>query len=237
MNTWIRTLGLGLGGGGEPGTSWEQIWQALWRLLSEEYVKNESEYRNFKYLIPALILIHTFFIFQIKNLREFPISFILLLPWGHLAVTVPGTSFSSIWVTKRTRTVAPAPPPSCDTCCETASTPSSPLESYCCWISGARVTDGTRGHFLPSSPAPRRPRSPEMMQPSCTFKMPAQVLNMLDPHRTEDSSKQETFLSHAARRPLCPHRYFSLKLNTFYKLSYHHEPVLTWVQGQLLPLL
>jgi hypothetical protein len=79
--------------------------------LSEEYVKNESEYRNFKYLIPALILIHTFFIFQIKNLREFPISFILLLPWGHLAVTVPGTSFSSIWVTKRTRTVAPAPPP------------------------------------------------------------------------------------------------------------------------------
>lgn len=44
----------------------------LSRLLREEYVRNESEYRKFKYLIPALILIHTFFIFQIKNLQEFP---------------------------------------------------------------------------------------------------------------------------------------------------------------------
>lgn len=234
MNTCILTLGLGLGGGREIGTSWEQIWQALWRLLREEYVKNESEYRNFKYLIPALILIHTFFIFQIKNLREFPISFILLLPWGTWRSLCQGPSLQHLGH-KGSKDIS---------CCLTTTlvTPAVKLAPFpiLLWkatIVGFRVPEWCMGPDTISWPpaCPRGPWNSEMIQPSCASKVLAQVLSWMHARYTLNWGllQERGFCHTQPGGPSALTVVFILKLtNQFYRVPCHHKPVLTCMQGK-----
>lgn len=135
--------------------------------MREEYVKNESEYRKFKYLIPALILIHTLF-FRLKIYKN-SYLFHPSPPTRHFVVTVPETIFSNTWVKKVMRQEPPnhgvAPSPS-------RQLPSSPTRKLQLLASGARMTDGTKATSWPPQPIPERAMVfSELMQPRCGFKV------------------------------------------------------------------
>ena len=146
----------------------------LSRLLREEYVRNESEYRKFKYLIPALILIHTFFIFQIKNLQEFP-----SLSSFSSRETLLGHSFrdhvSQHPGRKGHVMVAPPSPPPHGTLLHWQFPQCHPRRLQLL-ASGARMIDGTKATSWPPQLIPEMATEfSEMTQPPCGFKVLARV--------------------------------------------------------------
>lgn len=191
MNTGGLTWGLGLGGGGERGTSWEQIWQTLPRLLREEYVKNESEYRKFKYLIPALILFTLSLFFRLKIYKNSHL-FHPSLPTRHAMVTVPGTTSGSPRV-KRGDEKSSTHPPLPWYLSPHQTSPLTPLQEATIvgflapeWLMGPKPLPG-----LLSSPREATEFS-EMMQARCGFKVLAQVQTLW----AQISSWNKSFLSH-----------------------------------------
>lgn len=132
--------------------------------MREEYVKNESEYRKFKYLIPALILIHTFFIFQIKNLQEFPSlssfsSHEALC--GHHSRDHLQEHVWVKWGHEESR------PPYCQ--------PPPPRHAPQLHLSGTSMTVGTKATSWPQLSPERATEFSGITQPSCGYKVLARV--------------------------------------------------------------
>lgn len=155
---------------------------------------------------------------------------------GHLAVTVPGTVFSSIWVTKGTRTVAAVwPPPPVTPAVELAPLPS-PL--WKATVAGSLVPGWLMGPDAISWPpaCPRRAWNSEMMQPRRASKVLARVLSWRV-HATYTLNRgllqARGFGPTQPGWPSALTGVFILRPpNQFYRLSCHHKSGLTWMQGR-----